>query len=122
MREILLLVCLVFGGDAQAVGARGGCWALNEAQFYATQERRVLQALAEFKVIGAADKLSLPTGEKGEREGGREKRERKRKILFADAASFTLNTQHSTLTIHNFSLCSAILARNRPRRRERDFV
>jgi hypothetical protein len=122
MREILLLVvCLVFGGDAQAVGARGGCWALNEAQFYATQERRVLQALAEFKVIGAADKLSLPTGEKGERERERE-RERKRKILFADAASFTLNTQHSTLTIHNFSLCSAILARNRPRRRERDFV
>jgi hypothetical protein len=64
MREVLLLVaCLVVRGGAQAVGTRGGCWALNEAQFYATQERRVLQALAEFKVIGAPDKLSLPTGE-----------------------------------------------------------
>jgi hypothetical protein len=93
MREVLLLVaCLVVRGGAQAVGARGGCWALNEAQFYATQERRVLQALAEFKVIGAPDKLSLPTGET-RREGERKRdREKKRFCSQTAQASHTIGS------------------------------
>lgn len=32
-----------------------GCWALKEAQFYATNERRVLHTLVEFKLVFQPD-------------------------------------------------------------------
>jgi hypothetical protein len=41
-----------------------GCWALREAQFYATNERRVLHSLAEFKILRSNSSGSQGTGEK----------------------------------------------------------
>jgi hypothetical protein len=39
-----------------------GCWAMREAQFYATNERRVLHSLAEFKILRSNSSSSQGTG------------------------------------------------------------